>query len=507
MPPTLRKIGNNAFGGNTSLTSLSLPAGLTSIGEFAFAYCNNISKIIYSNPSDTQNTPTPMQIKRNAFFSCTSLTSLSLPAGLTSIGTSAFAECHNISEISCANPVPPSLGDDVFSGVDNETCLLSIPTDSYYDYLLAQQWGAFVQMRESIDVSTDDRGGDITVTDSVFEENTEPISLMARAPRREDARPATMGAAVYDGASVYVKKENRVTFFITPKENYEVKQVLYNGEDVTGELRGGAYSTPAVSGRGNSFEVIYEWTGEAPVLTINQQELTLTEGETATLLASITPADYPAEIEWKSSDNGVAEVDGNGRITATAPGVAEIIASASDGSCADTCIVTVEKKEEPITPTLTIDQQELTLTEGDTATLSAYITPADYPAQIEWKSSDNSVAEVDGNGCITAIAPGVAEIIASASDGSCTDTCRVTVETKGATAVITTEEESIEVWAAEGALTVHGVPSGERVTVYAVSGQAVATAMASGGDLVFLLPRGAVYIVVTESAKPTKVTL
>ena len=500
LSPNITRLNGSVFYGCSSLRGVVLPDSLYSIGSGAFSGCESLGNF--------QIPRTLTEIGSSAFDGCTSITSISLPAGLHSIGASAFEGCRALSEISCANPVPPSLGNDVFKRVDNETCLLSIPTDSYYDYLLAQQWGAFVQMRESIDVSTDDRGGEITVMDSVFDGSAEPAPLVARAPRNDvQQSSARMGVAVYDGASVYVKKENRVTFFITPRKNYEVKQVLYNGEDVTGELRGGAYSTPAVSGRGNSFEVIYEWTGEAPVLTIDQQEMTLTEGETATLSASIMPADYPAEIEWRSSDNSVGEEGRYGRTTAHAPGEAEIIASASDGSCSDTCIVTVEKKEEPITPTLTIDRQELTLTEGDTATLSASITPADYPAEIEWRSSDNSVAEVDGNGCITAIAPGVAEIIASASDGSCADTCHVTVEKKGETAVITTEEESIEVWAAEGALTVHGVPSGERVTVYAVSGQAVATAMASGGDLVFLLPRGAVYIVVTESAKPTKVTL
>ena len=405
---------NRVFYGCSSLRGVVLPDSLYSIGSGAFSGCESLGN--FRIPQ------TLMEIGSSAFESCTSITSLSLPAGLKYIGASAFAECRALAEISCANPTPPSLGDDVFKLVDNETCLLSIPTDSYYDYLLAQQWGAFVQMRESIDVSTDDRGGEITVMDSVFDGSAKPAPLVARAPRNDVQQSSTrMGVAVYDGASVYVKKENRVTFFISPRKNYEVKQVLYNGEDVTDELRGGAYSTPAVSGRGNSFEVIYEWTGEAPVLTIDQQEMTLTEDETATLSASIMPADYPAEIEWRSSEDGVAEVDGNGRITAIAPGEAEIIASASDGSCSDTCIVTVEKK--------------------------------------------------------------------------------------GETAVITTEEESIEVWAAEGALTVHGVPSGEKVTVYTVSGQAVATATASGGDLVFLLPRGAVYIVVTESAKPTKVTL
>ena len=414
LSPNITRLNGSVFYGCSSLRGVVLPDSLYSIGSGAFSGCESLGNF--------QIPRTLTEIGSSAFDGCTSITSISLPAGLHSIGASAFEGCRALSEISCANPVPPSLGNDVFKRVDNETCLLSIPTDSYYDYLLAQQWGAFVQMRESIDVSTDDRGGEITVMDSVFDGSAEPAPLVARAPRNDvQQSSARMGVAVYDGASVYVKKENRVTFFITPRENYEVKQVLYNGEDVTDELRGGAYSTPAVSGRGNSFEVIYEWTGESPVLTIDQQEMTLTEGETATLSASIAPADYPAKIEWKSSDNGVAEVDGNGRITAIAPGVAEIIASASDGSCADTCHVTVEKK--------------------------------------------------------------------------------------GETAVITTEEESIEVWAAEGALTVHGVPSGERVTVYAVSGQAVATATASGGDLVFLLPRGAVYIVVTESAKPTKVTL
>ena len=76
-----------------------------------------------------------------------------------------------------------------------------------------------------------------------------------------------------------------------------------------------------------------------------------------------------------------------------------------------------------------LDKDSLSLEVGDTATLTATITPSNATNKaVEWKSDDTSVATVDTSGKVTAIKAGTATITATAADGSGEKaTCAVTV--------------------------------------------------------------------------------
>ena len=86
-----RVICDGAFGGIcasfacSSLTSLTLPSSLQSIGDRAFAGCNSL--ISLTLPSSLQS------IGNGVFYGCNSLTSLTLPSSLQSIGDCAFCDC------------------------------------------------------------------------------------------------------------------------------------------------------------------------------------------------------------------------------------------------------------------------------------------------------------------------------------------------------------------------------------------------------------------------------
>ena len=76
--------------------------------------------------------------------------------------------------------------------------------------------------------------------------------------------------------------------------------------------------------------------------TFDRRRATLRPGETIVLMAELLPADASERaLRWSSSDESVALVDAQGRVTALAPGSAEIRAEAADGFCADSCAVTV----------------------------------------------------------------------------------------------------------------------------------------------------------------------
>ena len=77
-------------------------------------------------------------------------------------------------------------------------------------------------------------------------------------------------------------------------------------------------------------------------VNLNQANLSLREGSTATLTATVEPADATNKnVTWTSSDQKVATVDANGTVTAVAPGTAIITAAAGEKTA--TCTVTVTK--------------------------------------------------------------------------------------------------------------------------------------------------------------------
>ena len=159
-------------------------------------------------------------------------------------------------------------------------------------------------------------------------------------------------------------------------------------------------------------------------LTLNQTSASLTEGETVTLTATISPDDATDKtVTWATSDAAIATVE-NGVVKAVAPGVATITATASGKEA--TCVVTVEPKVIAVSG-LTLNQTSASLTEGEALTLVATVLPDDATDRtVTWSTSDAAVATVDENGTVTEVAEGAATITATA--GGKEATCVVTVK-------------------------------------------------------------------------------
>jgi uncharacterized protein YjdB len=120
-------------------------------------------------------------------------------------------------------------------------------------------------------------------------------------------------------------------------------------------------------------------------------------------------------------------VDANGTVTAVAEGSATISAKAGDKTAI--CTVTVKKNVVAV-ESITLDKSSLELTEGETATIIATVKPDNATNKtVTWSSSNASVASVDANGTVTAVAEGSATITAKAGDKSAT--CTVTVKKNG----------------------------------------------------------------------------
>ncbi len=163
---------------------------------------------------------------------------------------------------------------------------------------------------------------------------------------------------------------------------------------------------------------------------LNETALNLTVGDEETLTATVAPTEATNKnVSWSSSKPEVATVV-DGVVTAVAPGEATITVTTEDGSKTDTCTVKVSAATTPVTG-VTLNETELTLTEGDEETLTATVAPTEATNKnVSWSSDDTDVATVV-NGVVKAVAEGTTTITVTTEDGSKTATCTVKVEPAG----------------------------------------------------------------------------
>jgi hypothetical protein len=118
VPAGVTSIGDWAFVGCGSLAAISLPAGLTSIGQSAFRECGSLAAI--SLPAGI------ISIGEGAFNLCESLAAINLPDGIISIGGWAFHGCESLAAISLPESLT-AIGKSAFAGCES---LEAIQVDS-----------------------------------------------------------------------------------------------------------------------------------------------------------------------------------------------------------------------------------------------------------------------------------------------------------------------------------------------------------------------------------------
>lgn len=149
---------------------------------------------------------------------------------------------------------------------------------------------------------------------------------------------------------------------------------------------------------------------------LSAASMTLREGERGTLTATVEPANATNKnVEWWTSDLDVVSVtstsgSSNGYVEARKAGKATVTVKTEDGEFSASCEITVEKKEVPVTG-ITIEPSSLKLPVGNTYSLIPHVQPSDATNQdIKWLSTNESVATVNAEGKVTAVAAGSAEI-------------------------------------------------------------------------------------------------
>ena len=171
-------------------------------------------------------------------------------------------------------------------------------------------------------------------------------------------------------------------------------------------------------------------TVSATGVTLSQTELPLAKGATATLSATVVPADATnKKVTWRSNNTSIATVE-NGTVTAVSGGNATITVTTEDGNHTARCEVVVTA---PVpAASVTLSQTELILRKGATAKLTATVLPTDATnKKVRWSSNNTAVAIVE-SGTVAALSAGNATITVTTEDGNHTATCSVTVEATSA---------------------------------------------------------------------------
>ena len=164
IPSNVTSIGQSAFNRCSGLTSVTIPAGVTSIGDYVFNDCSNLATItvetsntVYNSRNGCnaiietssnkliagcKNTTIPASVTsigNYAFYGCSGLTSITIPASVTSIVYSAFFGCSGLATVTVYAP-SCTLGFNAFSACGNLKNIY-VFSDLVDDYKAA--WSAY----------------------------------------------------------------------------------------------------------------------------------------------------------------------------------------------------------------------------------------------------------------------------------------------------------------------------------------------------------------------------
>jgi hypothetical protein len=126
----------------TSLSTVSLPAKITDIGDSAFMNCTGITTLII--PSKV------VSLDAGAFSGCSGLADITIPSSVVFIGSYAFYHCSGLTtiEVNATTPIDLSQSISVFDGVETSSCVLYVPVGTKSTYQAATGWSVFSYISE-----------------------------------------------------------------------------------------------------------------------------------------------------------------------------------------------------------------------------------------------------------------------------------------------------------------------------------------------------------------------
>ena len=245
------------------------------------------------------------------------------------------------------------------------------------------------------------------------------------------------------------------------------EEVLTVSQGRVSGIKGGKVTLTAGVGSRTASKSV---TVTQPLESIVLSDTTLNINRNETTGGQLTVSYYPEEatdtkaVTWKSSNTGLVTIDSKGCYTVKKPGTATLTATAKTTdpehpTLTAECVVNITA---PVTD-MKLNKESAVLsytgTAAPTLQLKTVFTPADTDEspEISWSSSDESVAVVDGDGRVTAVAGGTAIITAATATHSAQ--CKVTVSAPLKSLDVSDTAKTIYLPAESGEISVSLTPS------------------------------------------------
>lgn len=412
-PEGVTSVGNYAFTYCDNLTSISLPEGVTRIGTFAFSECINLKTLTIPESVETiesyafyfcrslTNLILPDGLKRVSsymLYGCDSLKSISLPESVNSIGTYAFSMCKNLTRIVISEGVT-SIEYGAFNNI-GDSLQFVVVENSYAHKLIKSRWKYSYLIRPS---------------------NYNENSFLSFKELYSNVKP-------FEAKSLaeFINHSHDIFFSnITFSVSDESIAMISDGK-IVGLEEGSCIIHASYENQSDSFTLLVSKSDndfDATGITLNKSTLNLNKGHRAGVKATVEPVTATErEVTWISSDMSVVMVE-NGLITAIAPGTATVTASIHGYS--DSMEVTVYA---PLLA-LAVDNEDVVLRKDEIHKIYTYHYPYDTTDDktVTYSSSDESIATVDSKGFVRAVGNGTAKILIS--NGSFETSVNVTTVT------------------------------------------------------------------------------
>lgn len=351
-------------------TSITVRAGTTEIFPGAFSKQDSLESVSFADDGQLTN------IGQSAFYSCDNLKSVMLPDGLTTIGKGAFEYVPALKFINIPSTVT-SLGVNFLSGVSTDTVVVfegeTPPTFESEEDLV---WGDTLTALDGIpgdytkptvyypasaaESYTGEGSALLTaglVTAPSDSGEGEESNEQGYALPKSSTFSGTVGTAIEIGAYTL---PTDATLTIEPTEGVSTENgnITYTGTSAGTVTLTAKITKDSVTLAEETYSItMAAATVPATSITLNQNSLFLysnTTPNTATLTATVEPADSTDTVSWSSSNNDVVTVE-NGVVKAVGNGTAAITATAGEYSA--TCEVTVARYSAgggTVTPTYTV---------------------------------------------------------------------------------------------------------------------------------------------------------